>query len=202
MYFSNLFLQIDSKIFIEINQKFTNTFFDIFFPYITNCHKSLEFKLLLPILILLWIFFHKKKALLVLAGLLLTLGLSDLFSSQFLKPLFARPRPSHSPYKEALKTQLRLPFSPQNASFPSSHAFNTSAVSTFLSFIYPPITWVALALSLLIGYSRIYVGVHFPADVLAGLLLGSLMGGLIFFYFNKLSHGKVKKLEEQKETIE
>ena len=181
MPFLNLLFQIDTKVFIGINQKFTHDFLDFFFPYFTNWHKTLEFKWILFFCLSFWIFYHKKKALCTLGGLLLTLGLSDALSSHLLKPLFARSRPSQPVYQEALQTQMRLPYPPRNASFPSSHAVNSSAVATFLGLAYPPLTWPMVALSFLVGYSRIYVGVHFPTDILAGWILGPLLGVFVFF---------------------
>ena len=64
-------------------------------------------------------------------------------------------------------------------SFPSNHASNTMAFAIGLSLIFPWISWIAIPLSILVGFSRIYCGAHFPLDVVAGWLHGALWVVLI-----------------------
>jgi undecaprenyl-diphosphatase len=63
-------------------------------------------------------------------------------------------------------------------SFPSGHAANNMAVATVLLLLFPGRGWLYLPVALLIAYSRIYTGSHWPLDVVAGMLLG-IAGGWI-----------------------
>jgi membrane-associated phospholipid phosphatase len=67
----------------------------------------------------------------------------------------------------------------KSASFPSSHAWNSFTAATIVSHFYSrPVGVFFLALAALVAFSRIYVGLHYPIDVLAGALLGLLSGTL------------------------
>lgn len=106
--------------------------------------------------------------------------LADRISSSWFKPFFQRLRPCHDP---ALARTIRLVESygcGGQFGFMSSHAANTAALATFLSAVLPRRFRVAKSLlvawSVLTGYSRVYLGAHFPGDVLAGWVLGSGLG--------------------------
>jgi undecaprenyl-diphosphatase len=110
---------------------------------------------------------------------LVGIGITDLFAYRVLKPLIGRMRPCYQ--FEAL---VRLV--PQGCGsefgFPSNHAANAMVIATvaFGIFGYRRGAWVFL-LALLVGFSRIYLGVHFPGDVLFGYLVGALFGlGLLW----------------------
>jgi membrane-associated phospholipid phosphatase len=103
-------------------------------------------------------------------------------SSNIIKPLFHRSRPSAvlivNGEKESVVPGARLPphWEPLGtSSFPSSHSAVTAATATLLIWAFrrrTRLAWLALLLPLIIGYSRVYVGVHYPSDVLAGWTLG------------------------------
>jgi len=113
----------------------------------------------------------------------LAVGMTDL-SSNIIKELTARPRP-----KEALPgvyyldrgqwsqqshdfTQTKM----YGGSMPSSHAANSMAAAVVICAIAPPLAPIAVGVSIISGYSRIYRARHYPSDVLIGWLLGLLMG--------------------------
>ena len=112
-----------------------------------------------------------------LAALLLALALVDPATAYLLKPWFARLRPCHA---------LDDVFLPGGGcgglfSFPSNHAVNAGAVVGVL--LLSPVSWrrqilpVAVTLAVAVCFSRVWVGVHYPADVVAGLLIGIFSGG-------------------------
>ena len=106
-------------------------------------------------------------ALAVLAAILVATLLGD----DLLKPLVGRLRPPRDHL--GLTAIVTLPLGP---SFPSGHATQSFAVATCLGLLAPRLRTGALALATLIALSRVYLGVHFPSDVLAGALLGALVG--------------------------
>ena len=108
--------------------------------------------------------------LVVLSGLV-ALGLADFTSTYFWKPLFHRPRPC-----EVLSGVHLLVGCSRSFSLFSNHAANAFALASLLSVHYPPWGFAAGAVAIGVGYSRVYVGAHYPFDVLAGALWGSLLG--------------------------
>ncbi len=92
------------------------------------------------------------------------------WSATGLKALFDRPRPPLR-YAEP-KTLVHLP---HDASFPSGHAATSFAAATMLSFGFPRFAPFLYVLAAAVAFSRVYVGVHYPLDVLGGALLGALV---------------------------
>ncbi len=107
--------------------------------------------------------------------LLLAIGLAGLITDGIAKPLIGRTRP----YVEHPEYRLPLP-PPQDHSFPSGHASTAAAGATSFARMLPATTILAIALALLIGTSRVALGVHFPVDVLAGFAIGYACARIAF----------------------
>lgn len=122
---------------------------------------------------------YKRDGLILVLGCGLVLALSDQISASIIKPWAARLRPSHNP--DVLPgLQLVDDIRGGLYGFVSSHASNSAAVATFLlcSLRTKP-QWLVLSLAmwvLLVSYSRIYLGVHYPTDILAGWAIGFVVG--------------------------
>ena len=128
---------------------------------------------------------------LVLAALMILV--SDQLSN-LVKDTFQRLRPSYEP---GLMVHLVNAYKGEEYGFYSGHATNNFSIAVFLIVVLgKKINWIwmiALPYALIISYTRIYLGVHFPGDIIAGAIMGSLIGyffGRSVIYF--LSHSKRK----------
>lgn len=172
---------LEYTLFYWINKGWTNPFFDKLFPAITDWHKTDNFKyIFIPALILFLLFFYRKKGALLVLGILTTVGITDYFCHSILKQVFHRLRPPVL----GLDVIIRAPYG--SFSFPSNHAANIAATATFLSIFFPKLRWFFVTYATLICLSRVYVGVHFVSDVLAGAIVGTLIGWMMAQLFGKL----------------
>ncbi len=171
-------LSIDKFIFLLINNYCSNSVFDIFFMTITEA----KFWIIPASAGAIFFIKHEKKKAVIILGLaVVTVAVTDPVSSQILKPLFGRHRPCHPEFfiqggnfLAGMKTSL---------SFPSSHAMNMFAQAALLSCFYPSKTPIFYGFALLIGISRIYVGVHYPSDIVGGAFFGIIIAYSVYFTF-------------------
>jgi undecaprenyl-diphosphatase len=123
---------------------------------------------------------------LVLLMVALLVTLTDQISVKLFKDVFMRLRPCHEP---ALDGMVRTLYGQCGGKygFVSSHATNTFGVAVFTGLVltirYKWIIPVMLAWAGLVSYSRIYLGVHYPGDVITGALTGAMTGYLVFLLF-------------------
>lgn len=178
---------LDTSLFFIINRDLQNALFDGFMPFITN--KEHWYPVFLVIIVgLLWK--GGKKGRIVVGLLIPVIVLSDQISASLIKPFFDRMRPCEAMQElEMVNMLIGLKTSP---SFPSSHAANSFAAATFFAHYYPRFRWIYFAIAVVIAYSRVYVGVHYPFDVLVGALLGVCCAFLVYFSYDHLAKGKAK----------
>ncbi|MCM1291348.1 MAG: phosphatase PAP2 family protein [Prevotella sp.] len=117
---------------------------------------------------------------------------TDQLCASLIRPLVARDRPSHSEIGPLLNFVNN--YKGGNYGFPSCHAANTAALTTFLGFIFRRrILFGALILwTLIMGYSRMYLGVHYPSDILTGYILGTLIGLIMGILWKHISRFNLK----------
>lgn len=152
---------------------------------------SAKWSSLLMVLALVWILLrqNRRHALLVLAMLVLAVLMADQVSSGLIKHLVERLRPTHDPSLESMVHVING-YRGGLYGFVSSHAANFFAVSTFLSLVMRQ-RWVAFSLftwALLQCYSRMYLGVHYPGDILGGIVVGVLAGWLVWCIMRWIQH--------------
>lgn len=152
-------------------------FLDVFFPFITTFADE-GIGWIIVAIVLCCIPKYRK------AGI--TMGLALIFclliGNLTLKPLIARPRP-YSYFPDMLLLVAPL----TDFSFPSGHTFASFASATALYLHHRKAGAIAYMLAILIAFSRLYLYVHFPSDVLAGLLLGLLSGYIAYRVINLVS---------------
>lgn len=169
-------LDLDKSLFILINSHWTTPWADQFFPFITDLHKHSLFKVLfVPFVLLAFLFFRGlKKGLIIFLFCLVAVGTADGLGNWAFKKTFQRPRP---PETQGLIVNVRAPFG--GYSFISNHATNMFVLATYTTAFFPTMAIPAFTFATLVAYSRVYNGVHFPSDVLAGALFGALVGLVI-----------------------
>jgi membrane-associated phospholipid phosphatase len=131
-----------------------------------------------------------KKAASWIVGLAITPSITDLISSRLIKPAFARMRPCNDP---TLVDSIRIlvDHCGQNGSFTSSHAANHFGIAMFIWLtmknVWGDYAAIFFIWAATISYAQVYVGVHFPLDVIGGAILGCLIGWLIATIFNRVN---------------
>jgi len=189
LFFQLSFLQTlkqwDQWLFIQINNQQSNSFFDSVMPYLRNSFYWAPLYLFLLLFVTVnfkgrgwwWVLFF-----------LCTVSLTDIASSHVTKAIFERMRPCQDP-DFMHNVRLLVNRCSGGYSFTSSHAANHFGMATFffISFrrYFKNWTWLAFLWAGFIGYAQVYVGVHYPFDVLGGTITGVLLGLLTGRYFNK-----------------
>ncbi len=168
----NFLLNLDIYLFRLINNVLINPLFDKFFPFITEVDSWI-----LVYIVGFWYLFFKsgKIGKLTAFTLIITIIVSDQLSSTFLKEWFGRIRPCH-----VLDNVRLLVDCGGGKSFPSSHAVNNFAAAFVITYFFKKNYIFFYLIAFLMAYSRVYVGVHYPSDVIVGaIIIGFLMTKLI-----------------------
>lgn len=176
---------IDLAIFYFINHTLSAGFLDKFFLIITNVNNWY-----ITYVILLGLSFVKGgiKGKLAVIGVLLLIVVTDQLGYRILKEFIARPRPF------AVLTDVILPTGPTGTySFPSNHALNNFAAAMFFYRLYPNLKWALFIAAFFISISRVYLGLHYPSDIIGGALIG-----LFFGYFFAEGVLRIEKLIQQR----
>ncbi len=172
------FLQIDADILLWINSHHS--------PFVDGMmwafSKATTWIPLYALLIgLLWQRFGWRRMLVYLVAIVAAIGLSDYISSGIIKPLVCRLRPTHEPELQGL-VHLVHGYTGGLYGFVSSHAANTVACAYMFCRLYKE-RWMSIVMTLYVilnCYSRMYLGVHYPGDILGGLLVGLLIAWLVY----------------------
>ena len=158
--------QLDGNILLWIQEYIRNDFLTPIFKFITTLGDAGMIWIAIAV-ILLFVKQYRKVGLMVGGSLLGSL----VFNNGLIKNLVARPRP----YRMIEALTIIIP-EPGEFSFPSGHTSSSFAAGVVLYLMLPKKYGVpAMILAFLIGISRLYVGVHYPTDVLGGMVMGTLL---------------------------
>lgn len=169
-------LTLNEKVLIWINQDWANPVFDIFFEWL-----SMKWGFSIPLLFLIILYIGQrfgKSGWIIGCILIVTTSTSDLLGN-FLKDIFQHGRPcldfyDFIRYPDGGETRCET----STSGMPSNHAMNFFATFTVISFFFPHrhILTISITLATLVGISRIYLGEHYPSQVLVGAIFGALLG--------------------------
>lgn len=181
----DLLIYWDFTAWFYLNTQWVNGFFDQLMPILRNQWTWA------PLYLFLLIFMplnYGRKGWMWCVFFLMAFALGDFISASIIKPYYIRLRPCNNPYIKDI-VHLLVPCG-SGYSFPSSHATNHFAMGIFSAISLGKkgrwIWFAALLWACSIGYAQIYVGVHFPGDVVVGGILGSTIGVITGYTYNRV----------------
>lgn len=172
--------QIDVWLYYLLSQDIKNPFLDKWMPIITNMDNWIW------ILALGWaalFIFGGRRGRMTCIVVIIAVLFSDNLTSYILKPLFGRVRPNIA---LGLTDIVGSGLSSPSPSFPSNHAVNVFTIAMALSWYYKELSPVWFAGAGVVGFSRVYVGVHYPFDVVGGAVVGVVCSLCIIWLGNRI----------------
>jgi len=179
---------LDKSVLIYLNN-LGSPKWDTFWLFITNQYNWIPLFILM--LFLIFKVYGLKKGLIILLIAAVLVAFTDQFVN-LVKHTFGRLRPNNDP---SVKNLIRILYSPHSFSFVSGHATNSMANTVFIYLLLKKhfkYVWLFFIWPLVFAYSRVYLGVHYPIDILTGALLGMCLGygfyKICFFILGKVNN--------------
>lgn len=189
-------INIDKKIFLALNG-LHSPFFDNIMWLISHKYTWIPFYIVL--LFILWRKF-KNHTLIILFFVGLLVALTDLVSVHAFKNVFMRFRPTHDSSIQDIVHTVNNYFGGKYG-FVSSHAANSFGLAMFLTFFFKnthkKLVWILWIWAIIVSYSRIYLGVHFPGDVICGGLVGVTLACIVFLLYKLYSKTVCRKFNSE-----
>ncbi len=181
--------QLDLKLFHDINQVWTHPLLDVFLAFMRNMYVWAP---LYVFMIAYLVLNFGKRGWIYALGILWSFAISDQCSSQLIKKNVKRLRPCNE--LSLVDHRRTLVQCGTGYSFTSSHAANHTCIAVFIlltgaGFI-GDWRFLFLPWALIISYAQVYVGVHYPGDVLAGMILGCMIGIMMSLIYNNFFNKK------------
>ncbi len=180
-------VNLDLNILYFFNVTLSALWLDSVMTYLTNLQHWL------PVYILAFgylIFKFRWQGVRMVIACLLLVGTADFVTNRFIKEVVARPRPcSLINDPSGLYSWIRTPDGPRvGLSFPSSHAVNNFAGVVFFVLLFPKkkkLLWLFVPATI-VCFTRIYLGLHYPSDVLGGMIIGAAFGWIFVLLYKKV----------------
>lgn len=189
-------IQWDTNLFLFLND-LNCPFWDNVMWFVSGKYEWIPFYVIL-LGVIIWKF--RLKSILIILMIPVLITAADQISVKLFKEVFERLRPCHNPEIQHLVHTVNNKCGGKFG-FVSSHAANSFALAGFLAFVFKIRWFSALILfwASLVSYSRVYLGVHYPADILGGAMLGLLIGYLVYLLYGFLDN-KLQRMQRQKQT--
>lgn len=201
-------IQLDKSLFYFINVTLSNPVTDFLMPIITNGRYWLPVYIALFIYLIFFnhiknqeyinrnnnynffknLIIYNKLGIAIAIILALSAILADQISANLIKDIVGRLRPC----KELENINLLVNCG-AGKSFPSAHATNNFAAAVTLSYFFRKYIYIFITIAALVALSRVFVGVHYPVDITAGAILGTLISFSLIIIFNKFIKNKIIK---------
>ena len=181
---------LDRDLFLFINVTLSNPVTNFLMPVVTN-DNLLRVMYAIAMILVLWKGNARARWMVLASALVLTA--TDQLSSSVIKPAVGRLRPCH-----VLEGINLLVGCGGGKAMPSSHAANAFGQGVLFSLQYPFIRWPLLIFAATVAVSRIFVGVHYPADIIVGAALGTIVATVLSFAFNPIYQRLVQWYREGK----
>ncbi len=169
---------LDVSIFRFVNGTIANPLTDKLMPFITDVKNWYITYVLLWFIIL---FKGGRYRVGLAIAMIIVPIISDQLSSSLIKDLVARTRPC-----KVLENVRLLVGCTDSYSFPSSHAVNNFTAAIFFGYFYKNLRWIFIGVATLMALSRVFVGVHYPSDIIGGALIGIVLGYGLVIVFNSI----------------
>lgn len=174
-------IHLDKAVFLFFNVTLANPVTDFVMPIVTS-DNLLRILYGISLLLCLWRGDVRLRWLALFSGI--TLALTDQTAANFLKHAIERPRPCHD--GQFLEPIRLLVHCGGGYSMPSAHAANAFGQALMFGLAYRTVRWYLIGFAALVSISRVFVGVHYPGDVLIGAVIGGLLGTIVYLLFTSV----------------
>lgn len=178
------FIALDTQLFLWLNSHHS-PFWDKIMWIISGKIEWLPLYLIMTAFI---IYRFRWKSVSIILAIVITVALADQIAVKAFKEVFERLRPTHDPEIQHLVHTVRN-YTGGTYGFVSNHAANSFSLAMIVSLVFRNryITLFIFLWALLVSYSRIYLGVHYPGDIIGGAILGMGVGSMVFVFQKMLT---------------